>query len=288
MTGRLWVVATPIGNLEDISPRAVRVLGEVDLIAAEDTRHSGRLLLHLGVDRPLVSLHDHNEEARCEELVRRMGDGISIALIADAGTPLISDPGYRLVRAARAAGIVVQAVPGPSAVLAALSVAGLPTDRFRFEGFLPASGSSRRRRLEQIASYAETCVLFEATHRIARTLQELASHCGGTRLAVVCRELTKRFEESHDGSLDELAAHYAASDAERRGEFAIVLAAAPASKEDEVDPHLDRWLSALLEEMSPSRAARLAARVTGLDKQQIYRRLTPSADTNPEQCGAGR
>lgn len=201
----LYVVATPIGNLDDLSPRARQVLAEVDAILCEDTRHSVALLRHAGISRPLLALHEHNEEARAAALVERLRLGQSLALVSDAGTPLISDPGYRLVAAVRAAGFAVSPIPGPCALIAALSVAGLATDRFVFEGFLPARPGERRARLQALAGDPRTLVWYEAPHRIVETLADMASELGGGRRAVIGRELTKRFETVLDGSLAELA-----------------------------------------------------------------------------------
>ena len=204
--GVLYVVATPIGNMGDISARAREILAGASAVAAEDTRHSGRLLRELGLERPLVSLHEHNERARVAELVGRLQGGESIALVSDAGTPLVSDPGYLLVAAAVEAGITVSPVPGPSAAIAALSASGLPCDRFCFEGFLPARAAARRRRLAELAAETRTLVLYEAPHRIAECLADLSEACGAGRRACVARELTKRFETFYRGGLGELAA----------------------------------------------------------------------------------
>ena len=204
--GVLYVVATPIGNMGDISARAREILAAVSVVAAEDTRHSSQFLRGLGLERPLLSLHEHNERARATELVERLRAGESVALISDAGTPLVSDPGYQLLRAALAAGIVVSPIPGACAVIAALSAAGLPSDRFCFEGFLPARAAARRRRLAELAADPRTFVIYEAPHRIAASLADIAAACGGTRRACIARELTKRFETFYRGSLDELVA----------------------------------------------------------------------------------
>ncbi|HLP31614.1 MAG TPA: 16S rRNA (cytidine(1402)-2'-O)-methyltransferase, partial [Geothrix sp.] len=227
-SGRLYVVATPIGNLADWSPRAREVLESVDLIAAEDTRHSGVLLKHFGIDRPLLALHEHNERDVVPELVARMAAGARVAQISDAGTPLVSDPGFHLVRAAQEAGITVVPVPGPSAVLAALAAAGLPTDRFVFEGFLPPKEGARRQRLEAMKDEPRTQVYFEAPHRVEETLGDLVRVFGADREAVVARELTKTFETIRRGTLAELAAWVAEDANQRRGEIVLVVAGAPA------------------------------------------------------------
>jgi 16S rRNA (cytidine1402-2'-O)-methyltransferase len=225
--GVLYVVATPIGNLEDVSARALRVLGEVAAIACEDTRHSARLLAPHSIRTPTVSYFEHNEERRTPELIERLERGESVAIITDAGTPAISDPGYRLVRAAMAAGIRVAAVPGPSAVVAAISISGLPSDRFTFEGFLPQRASARRRALESLGREPRTMVFFEAARRLEATLAEMEAVFGADREATVVREISKTFEECVRGTVGELHAHFIAN--EPRGEIVIVVAGAPAS-----------------------------------------------------------
>ena len=268
-SGVLYVVATPIGNLEDISARALRVLREANCIAAEDTRHTGQLLAHFGIQTPLLSLHEHNERDRLESIVARLREGQSLALVSDAGTPLISDPGFPLVRELRRQGLKVIPVPGPSSLLAALSVAGLPTDRFVFEGFLPAKAAARRERLRALAGEERTLVFLEASHRIAETLVDLAATFGGERPAVIARELTKRFEEVHGAPLEELAAWLDADPNRQRGEFVLVAQGAPAASEVDT-PETRRILAALLGELPASRAVAVAARLTGLRKKPLY------------------
>lgn len=224
--GRLFVCGTPIGNLEDVTLRVLRVLGEVDIIAAEDTRRTRKLLAHYDIHTPLVSLHEHNEQARTRELLRRLQGGQSIALVSDAGMPGISDPGAVLVAAAAEAGVDVVVVPGPSAFVAALVGSGLATDRFAFEGFLPRQGRRRRERLQQLSRDPRTLIFYEAPHRLARTLQDMLD-VWGDRPACVARELTKTFEQWQRAPLSELAAYWAAH--EPRGEFVIVVAGADAS-----------------------------------------------------------
>lgn len=269
--GRLYVVATPIGHLGDLSDRARTILAAVDLIAAEDTRHTGRLLAACGIATPCCSLHEHNEARRAEALVARLLGGATIALVSDAGTPLVSDPGYRLIRAAVAAGVTVSPVPGPSAVLAALSVAGLATDRFVFEGFLPSRRAARRERLQALATEPRTLVFLESCHRLQPALADLADVFGAERGAVLARELTKRHETILRLPLAELCAVVQADPDQRRGECTLVVegapAAAPASAIDE-----DRLLRALLAELPPARAAAVAARVTGGVRRDWYRR----------------
>ena len=280
-SGALYVVATPIGNLEDISARALRVLREVDAIAAEDTRHTGQLLAHFAIVTPLFSLHEHNERARLESVVARLRAGQALALVSDAGTPLISDPGFPLVRELRRQGLPVIPVPGPSSVLAALSVAGLPTDRFVFEGFLPAKSHARRERLRELASEPRTLVFLEASHRIAETLADLAAELGAARPAVIARELTKRFEEIQGAPLAELAAWLVAEPQRQKGEFVLVVQGAVAVDETDT-PETRRLLTALLAELPMGRAVALAAQVTGLKRKALYELALRLAGRQPE------
>jgi len=267
--GTLYVVATPIGNREDISPRAVETLRAVALIAAEDTRHSKPLLAYLGIDTPLKALHEHNEEVVAQALVERLAGGEDIALISDAGTPLVSDPGYRLVRAARAAGVPVSPVPGACAAIAALSAAGLPSDRFVFEGFLPAKSGARRSRLAGLASEPRTLIFYESPHRVAEVLGDMREAFGDAREAVLARELTKHFETVLGAPLAELAARVAADPDQQRGE--CVLLVAGCSDDAEARRAEGRRLFALLrEELPPSKAARLAGNFTGASRKDLY------------------
>lgn len=266
--GVLLVVATPIGNLGDISPRAARALADADLVLAEDTRHTARLLAHLGVTTPTQSFHDHNEARRVDAVLARLAAGETVALVSDAGTPLVSDPGYLLVRAAREAGFRVSPLPGPSAILAALSVAGLPSARFVFEGFLPARDGARGSRLAELAREPRTMVFYEAPHRITTTLAAMCEHLGPERPACIARELTKVHETVVTATLGQLAALAAADADMRRGELVVVVGGAPAV-EAEVD---DRTLSVLLDALPPAEAARVAARLTGAARKAIYRR----------------
>jgi 16S rRNA (cytidine1402-2'-O)-methyltransferase len=265
--GHLYVVATPIGNLGDLSPRALKVLDSVDLIAAEDTRVTGALLAHFGVRKKMLSLHDHNEGEATAEVIGLLRKDRSIALVSDAGTPLVSDPGFSLVREARAFGFPVIAVPGPSAALAALSIAGLPTDCFLFAGFLPVKEESRRHRLAELAAETRTVILYESTHRIAETLQALAQVLGERRVCVA-RELTKLFEESHTAAARELPAWLRADENRQRGEFVLVLEGADAAAT--APQEAERILKTLLKELGASKAAKLAAELTGLPRKQLY------------------
>ena len=268
-SGALYVVATPIGNLEDLSARAIRVLQEVACIAAEDTRHTGQLLRHCGIQTPLLSLHEHNERARLGQVIGLLREGKAIALVSDAGTPLISDPGFPLVRELRRQGLKVIPIPGPSSLLAALSVSGLPTDRFGFEGFLPAKSAARRERLQALAGEERTLVFLEASHRVAETLADLAAAFGGDRPAVVARELTKRFEEVQSDTLDGLTVWLAADPVRSKGEFVLLTqGAAPAGEAD--TPEIRRLLTVLLAELPTSRAVAVAAKYTGLRKKPLY------------------
>jgi len=268
--GVLYVVATPIGNLGDISARAREILAGASVVAAEDTRHSGRLLRELGLERPLVSLHEHNERGRVAELVGRLQGGESVALVSDAGTPLVSDPGYLLVAAAVEAGIAVAPVPGPSAAIAALSASGLPCDRFCFEGFLPARAAARRQRLAELAAEARTLVLYEAPHRIAECLADLAAACGPGRRACVARELTKKFETFYRGTLGELAARAGADADMARGESVVIVEGAPPAEPGAAE--LDNMLAVLLRHLPPSAAAAAAASLAGVRRADAYAR----------------
>jgi 16S rRNA (cytidine1402-2'-O)-methyltransferase len=269
--GTLWVVATPIGNLEDLSPRARRILAAADLVLCEDTRHSGRLLAAFGVEARLAPLHEHNEERETPALVARLEAGENIALVSDAGTPLLSDPGFRLVRAAAAAGLRVSPVPGPSALLAALSVAGLATDRFAFEGFLPARATARRQRLGDLAGEPRTLVFFEAGNRLAALLADAAEAFGSGRAATVARELTKLHETLYRGTLGDLARRVAADSDAARGEVVVVVAGAePVAAGEGDEALLMKLLPALLAELPPSRAVKIAAKLSGVPRRRAY------------------
>ncbi|WP_425463167.1 16S rRNA (cytidine(1402)-2'-O)-methyltransferase [Luteimonas wenzhouensis] len=267
--GVLHVVATPIGNLGDLSPRAAQVLGSVAAICAEDTRHTRQLLAQIGVSTPLLALHEHNEEALAPRLVERLRAGESLALVSDAGTPLVSDPGFRLVRAAREAGIRVSPVPGPCALVAALSVAGLPSDRFVFEGFAPAKAAARREWLAALAGEPRTLIFYESAHRIHAMLADAAAAFGGDRRAVVARELTKLFETVLDGTLDALVARVGSDADQRRGEFVVVVEGA--GEDGAARLAEGRRVYALLAaELRPSLAAKLAAEITGAPRKALY------------------
>jgi 16S rRNA (cytidine1402-2'-O)-methyltransferase len=267
--GALHVVATPIGNLADLAPRARAVLESADLVLAEDTRHSGALLRHFGIDRPLRSLHEHNEAERITDVLARLRNGEQIALMSDAGTPLVSDPGYRLLAAVRAAGLRASPVPGPCAAIAALCVSGLATDRFVFEGFLPAKRAARRARLDALRSESRTLLIYEAGRRLAALLEDLVEIFGGERRATVARELTKVHEDVSHGSLAELLDRTLGDATATRGELVVVVEGAPVAAPDEsVDPKA--LMRALAEALPPGQAAAIAARLTGRPRKELY------------------
>jgi 16S rRNA (cytidine1402-2'-O)-methyltransferase len=272
--GKLYVVATPIGNLGDLSPRARAVLADCALIAAEDTRHTGILLKHFDIATPQLSLHDHNEATRAIEIIARLREGKSVALVSDAGTPAISDPGFELVRAVAAAGVEIIAIPGPCAAIAALSIGALPTDRFCFEGFLPARGAARRQRLKSLEQESRTLVIYESPHRVRETLEDCVTAFGEARAATVVREATKLHETTYRGSLLELLQR-SKSDADfARGEIVLLIGGAPQMPAGDAEgkAELDKVLTALLGELPLKQAARLAAQITGARDNEAYKR----------------
>ncbi|HDS1698271.1 MULTISPECIES: 16S rRNA (cytidine(1402)-2'-O)-methyltransferase [unclassified Pseudomonas] len=269
--GTLYVVATPIGNLDDMSARALKVLADVALIAAEDTRHSIRLLQHFGIDTPLAACHEHNERDEGGRFLSKLLAGENVALVSDAGTPLISDPGYHLVRQARAAGVSVVPVPGACALIAALSAAGLPSDRFIFEGFLPAKQTGRRARLEQVKEEPRTLIFYEAPHRILECLEDMEVIFGGDRPALLARELTKTFETLKGLPLAELRAFVAGDSNQQRGECVVLVGGWSAPEgEQAISAEAQRVLDLLLAELPLKRAAALAAEITGVRKNLLY------------------
>ena len=270
--GMLYVVATPIGNLDDLSPRAQRTLAEVELIAAEDTRHTSILLSRFAIRTPLISLHDHNEAQKTPKLVEKLLAGISMALVSDAGTPLISDPGFNLVRAARAAGVRVIPIPGACALIAALSASGLPTDRFVFEGFLSAKTMARKKQIADLATELRTLVFYESIHRLKGCLSDMAQILGGERHGVIARELTKLHEDFRAGMLAELVKQIESNSFTTKGEVVLIVAGATSSKIAEVSMDMDRILKALLTAVPVKQAVVLAAKITGLSKNQLYQR----------------
>lgn len=269
-TGTLFVVATPIGNLGDFSPRAREVLSEVQLVAAEDTRHTRQLLQSFGIETPLTSLHEHNEAQKSDELIERLARGESLAIVSDAGTPIISDPGFDLIAGARRRGIPVVTVPGPCAAIAAISVAGLPADRFAFEGFLPAKSAARRAQLETLTSESRTLIFYEAPHRLLETLADMSAVLGAERSATISRELTKRFETTYGGTLAELADAARRDENMSRGEIVIVVSGSTAPPAQETTLNAEQLLRALLDELSPAQAAKVTARITGVKRSELY------------------
>jgi 16S rRNA (cytidine1402-2'-O)-methyltransferase len=267
-TGVLYVVATPLGNLKDISFRAVEVLGSVDLIAAEDTRHSRPLLHHLGIETPLLAMHEHNERQLVDKLISRLQRGESLALISDAGTPLISDPGFPLVRECRRQGIRVCPIPGPSAAICALSAAGLPTDRFRFEGFPARKTSARRAQLAGLRGETVTLVFYESSHRIRACLADMSQVFGSERPAVLARELTKLHETIVSATLGELCDRLASAPLQRKGEFVILVAGA--EEPPQLAAETERVMRLLAAELPLKQAALLASRITGEKKNRLY------------------
>lgn len=268
--GTLYVVATPIGNLEDMTPRAVRVLSQADVIAAEDTRHSAKLLRHFNVGTKTEAIHEHNERSQVPRLVEFLKSGKSIAFITDAGTPLVSDPGFHLVRAARQAGIRVVPVPGACAAIAALSAAGLPSDRFVFEGFPPAKSAARRAVFEKLREEGRTLIFYESPHRILESLKDMGEVFGGAREAVLAREMTKQFETLHAGTLAELLEWIERDANQQLGEFVVLIQGVSRAEREAMDVEAERVLRILLEELPVSQAVTLAAKITGLKKNKLY------------------
>jgi len=267
--GNLYVVATPIGNMGDLTARARDVLSHVDLIAAEDTRRTAGMLTQLGVRTELISCHEHNETERAEQIAAKLEQGASVALVSDAGTPLMSDPGYRLVKAVADAGLPVIPVPGACAAVAALSVAGLPSDRFHFEGFLPAATKARQARLAQLSGKSESLIFYVAVHKLDATLADAVQAFGGERPAMLAREITKLYETFYRGNLDELQTQVDADSGGHKGEFTLVISGQrdnDAGNEDDVRA----VLMVLLEELPASQAASLAAKITGRKKREVY------------------
>ena len=287
--GTLYLVATPIGNLDDITRRAVSVLQAVDIIAAEDTRHSQRLLSALSVSTRLVSYHEHNEDAMSETIIQYLRDGKSVALISDAGTPLVSDPGYRLVSRVHDEGLALVPVPGPCAAIAALSVSGLPTDRFSFEGFPPSKTAARLRYLEQRASYSQTMVFYESCHCIEGMLDDMRQVFGGERRVCYCRELSKTFETVRRAPLADIAAWVHADEDQRKGEIVLVVEGDTRTRGD--DERVDEYLAVMMKSLPVKQAVALVAELTGGHRNHIYKRaleLRDQGSTDPESNGRGR
>ena len=268
--GTLYVVATPIGNLQDLSERARQVLAGAQWVAAEDTRHSLRLLQAHGIEARLLSVHEHNESERVPEILGALERGASVALVSDAGTPLVSDPGLRIVKGAIDAGYEVRAVPGPCAAIAALSISGLATDRFAFEGFLPQKSAARRERLGVMASDPRTLIFYEAPHRVGESLADMSAVLGPSRPAAVARELTKVFETVYRGTLEELAQRAHRDDNMQRGEIVIIVEGVTGTSDGAGRAQLERVLAVLLAELPASQAAGLAAKLTGTSRNLAY------------------
>ena len=272
VAGALYVGATPIGNLGDMPPRAVAVLRGVAVIAAEDTRHSAPLLRHFDIATPMSALHEHNERQQTEKLVARLRAGEAIALISDAGTPLLSDPGYHLVRAAHRAGLRVIPLPGACAAIAALSASGLPTDRFSFEGFLSAKAAARRARLSELRADTRTLIFYEAPHRIAAALDDMAEIFGAGREAVLARELTKLYETVHAAPLAELAEWVRADADQQKGEIVVLVRGAEPRPSEALSEEVQRVLRLLLAALPLKQAVALAAEITGEKRNRLYER----------------
>ncbi|MCK4743083.1 MAG: 16S rRNA (cytidine(1402)-2'-O)-methyltransferase [Sulfuriflexus sp.] len=268
--GTLYIVATPIGHLGDLSPRAVEVLSAVDVIAAEDTRVTRKLLQHMGADTAMLSLHEHNEQQRIQSLLARLQAGDSVALVSDAGTPLISDPGYPLVRAVRQADIKIVPVPGPCAVITALSVSGLPTDKFIFEGFLPGKSSGRRGKFEELLLEHRTLIFYESPHRILACLEDLEAVMGDHREVVIARELTKTFETIRSGNIAEIREWVEQDQNQQRGEIVLLVAGAPVV--EEANPDLERILTLLMDELPLKQAAALTAQICDAKRNEVYQK----------------
>lgn len=268
--GELLIVATPIGNLDDMVPRAVQALQSVELIAAEDTRHSARLLQHFSISTPMKAYHDYSSEQASSHLIERLKSGQRIALISDAGTPLISDPGYKLVAMAREAGIKVTPIPGACALIAALCASGLPTDRFRFEGFLPAKSGKREAVLKQLADAEETAIFYESPHRIIHSLEDFHRVLGASRRLVLARELTKTFETFLQGTIENVLEKVKSDSNQRKGEMVLMLAPIEKKRDQSISPDTLRLMRLLAEELPPRQAAGIAAEFSGEKKKAIY------------------
>lgn len=280
--GTLYVVATPIGNLEDLSSRACKVLASVDRIAAEDTRHSRPLLKHFGIRKPMVSLHEHNEHEQSGKLIEKLCEGESIALISDAGTPLISDPGYHLIHAAHQNGIQVLPIPGSCALVAALSVSGLPTDRFVFEGFLPSRSAARKKCLSEFVEETRTLIFYESCHRIVASILDMQDVFGQEREAVIARELTKKFETVKTGNLAQLLDWLQSDENQQRGEFVVMIHGANKIDRNKFGDNEKRVLQILLAELPVKQAALLASRLTGVSRNLLYKKALERNSSQPE------
>ena len=276
MTGTLFIVATPIGNLDDITFRAVDILKSVDLILAEDTRHSQKILNHFDIKTPISAFHDYNEREKCTTVIDKLKQGVSIALISDAGTPLISDPGYVLVSAAKKNSVNVVPIPGPSALIAALSASGVPSDSFSFFGFLPSKQNARIKTLKTFISRPETIIIYESPKRILAALTDMLFVFGEAREVCLAKELTKTFETILTTNIPNLISYIASDPNHQKGEFVLLISSSGKKKRLELDQQLDNLLSVLCSEMGASKAAKLAAKITGIDKKYCYQRAIES------------
>ena len=272
MSGTLFIVATPIGNLDDITFRAVKTLKSVDLVLAEDTRHSQKILNHFNIKTPISAFHDYNEREKCNTVIDKLKQGDSIALISDAGTPLISDPGYILVSAAKKNSVNVVPIPGPSALIAALSASGIPSDSFSFFGFLPSKQNARIKTLKTFASRPETIIVYESPKRIMATLTDMLFVFGEEREVCLAKELTKTFETILTTNISNLIDYISADPGHQKGEFVLLISSTAKKGQLELDQQLDRLLPVLCSEMGSSKAAKLAAKITGIDKKYCYQR----------------
>ncbi len=276
MTGTLFIVATPIGNLDDITFRAIEILKSVDLILAEDTRHSQKILSHFDIKTPISAFHDYNEREKCTTVIDKLKQGVSIALISDAGTPLISDPGYVLVSAAKKNSVNVVPIPGPSALIAALSASGVPSDSFSFFGFLPSKQNARIKTLKTFISRPETIIIYESPKRILAALTDMLFVFGEAREVCLAKELTKTFETILTTNIPNLISYIASDPNHQKGEFVLLISSSGKKKQLELDQQLDNLLSVLCSEMGASKAAKLAAKITGIDKKYCYQRAIES------------
>ncbi len=282
--GVLYIVATPLGNLGDLSPRAVEVLSGVNLIATEDTRHSAPLLRHFNIRTACLALHEHNERQAAAKILERLSKGDSVALISDAGTPLISDPGYHLVQAARAQGVRVTPIPGPCALITALSASGLPSDRFVFEGFLPVRSGARRARLTELRDETRTLIFYESPHRILDCIADMVQVFGTQRCAVIARELTKLFETIHEDTLSGLAGWLRSDENQQRGEFVILLHGSILGDSSKSETEAQRIVRILMAELPVKQAAALTAHITGLKKNALYDYAVRLKDFKPDDA----
>ena len=276
MTGTLFIVATPIGNLDDITFRAIETLKSVDLVLAEDTRHSQKILNHFDIKTPISAFHDYNEREKCTTVIDKLKQGVSIALISDAGTPLISDPGYVLVSAAKKNSVNVVPIPGPSALIAALSASGVPSDSFSFFGFLPSKQNARIKTLKTFISRPETIIIYESPKRILAALKDMLFVFGEAREVCLAKELTKTFETILTTNIPNLISYIASDPNHQKGEFVLLISSSGKKKQLELDQQLDNLLSVLCSEMGASKAAKLAAKITGIDKKYCYQRAIES------------